>query len=352
MLAEPRWLRTDPGVLIALCMRMLMWLRTIRLSLARLGSIGLNKLNGLSKLNGANVMAAVGLVVLAGGLSGSARAANDDAQRVANPEVRLEREFVRAADLQVHYRMAYPVNFKHEQSRPVVALHQSPNSSQVYVEFMAELARDRRVYAPDTPGYGDSQGTREQPGIGDYANFMIAFADELGLQEFDLVGYHTGASIAVQWALQDQQRIQNLLLVGVPLLSDEQREGLAQNRWPQPQPIDGAMLQREWESSKKWQGNGQSDRSVERTFLAKIEAGQTAWWGPAAVAGYRLEHTLPRLQQRVTVVNPRDDLWETTPRARKLLPDAAYIELPDYGFGLWEAIPQPMADIARQAFAP
>ncbi|MEJ2534520.1 MAG: alpha/beta hydrolase [Gammaproteobacteria bacterium] len=257
----------------------------------------------------------------------------------------VTRHFANAGDLQIHYRRAAPPAATGH--RPVVCLHQSPNSSQVYVEFLSELGRDRLALAPDTPGYGESDIPPRQPEIADFAGYMEAFAASLELGEVDVVGYHTGASVAVEWALRHPERIAHLVLVGVPAFTPEEVERFSSAPWPTPEPLSEAMLVREWTGSKSWQGQGQSDRSVERTFLAKIGAGQTGWWGPAAVFRYPLVERLAATRQPLTLVRANDDLWEATARARAARPDAEFVEVPEYKFAVFEAAPERMAAIVR-----
>ncbi len=277
-------------------------------------------------------------------------AAPADPGRHDQHAVRIERGFTTVDGLQVHHRVARPVDADAVTRPPVLCLHQSPNSSQVFVEFMGEMARDRVVYAPDTPGYGESDRPAEPPAIEDYARWLGAFSEAAGVSSYDLVGYHTGASIAVEIARQRPTHVRHLLLVGVAAFEADEVENLLANPWPRPAPLGEIHLAEEWRSSKKWQGPGQSDRSVERTFLAKLSAGPTGWWGPRAVFTYPVRERLAALAVPVTLVRPRDDLWDITPRARAARPDARWVELPDHGFGVFEAIPGRMADIAREAF--
>jgi pimeloyl-ACP methyl ester carboxylesterase len=285
-------------------------------------------------------------LALSGG-SPSAEAAPADRERVPPDGAPVTRHFASAGELQLHYRRAGPAG---GEQRPVICLHQSPNSSQVYVEFLAELGRDRLVLAPDTPGYGESDRPRAQPSVADYAVLFERFADELGLTEVDLVGYHTGAAIAIEWALAAPKRVRNLLLVGVPAFTPEEVTKFSVNPWPKPRPMSAEMLTEEWEGSKSWQGPGQSDASVQRTFLAKIGAGRTAWWGPAAVFEYPLLERLAQTRQPLTLVRAGDDLWEATARARKARPDADFVEAPEYKFAVFEIAPERMAALARARF--
>ncbi|MEO0996084.1 MAG: alpha/beta fold hydrolase [Pseudomonadota bacterium] len=272
--------------------------------------------------------------------------------RIGHPDVTVTRHFAMTPGGQLHYRMAAPVDGAAAVRRPVLALHQSPNSSQVFVEFIGELARDRLVVAADTPGFGDSDKPREPPEIADYAEAMHALLDELGWREVDLVGYHTGASIATALAERDGDRIHALLLVGVALFNDAEADAFFERPWPPPGDFDADFVAREWQRSKRWQGPGQSDDSVRRTYLAKLGAGRNAWWGARAVFRdrERLAARLGRLRQPLLIVSPRDDLWDITPRAAALRPDARFETLPDHGFGVFEVIPDVFATLAREHF--
>lgn len=272
----------------------------------------------------------------------------DDAQRISPEGQAVTRNYAEVEGLQIHYREARPPSGVTPR-RPVIALHQSPNSGQVYVEFMSLLAADRRVIAPDTPGFGQSDRPLEAPSIADYARWMDGLADALGLEAVDLVGYHTGASIAVEWAIANPQRVQRLWLVGLPAFNAEERARLAKDPWPNPAPLDALRVAEEWKGSKRWQGPGQSDASVERTFLAKLGSGRQGWWGPAAVFAHDFLGRLGLVEQRVAVVRPKDDLWDITQRVRTALPHIEVVDVPDRGFAVFEVDPERMAGMARQA---
>lgn len=83
---------------------------------------------------------------------------------------------------------------------PLLCLHPSPLSGLVYDRWLVEIGRDRLALAPDTPGYGSSAAPPQPPAIGDYADAMHRFIDEIGLREVDLMGYHTGSLTSVEFA--------------------------------------------------------------------------------------------------------------------------------------------------------
>lgn len=273
----------------------------------------------------------------------------DDLARLPDDGRPVARAYAAVDGLQVHYREARPAPDV-AQGVPVVALHQSPNSGQVFLEFMAVLARDRRVIAPDTPGFGQSDRPHTRPSVADYAAWMEGLARHLDLSRVDVVGYHTGASIAVEWALRYPDRVRRLWLVGLPAFTAEEREALRAKPWPDPSPLDAERVAAEWHGSKGWQGPGQSDTSLERTYLAKLGAGRHGWWGPAAVFEHPFLERLKEVSQPVLVTRPRDDLWDITGRVRTVLPALEMVDLPDRGFAVFEVDPDRMAGLARRAF--
>jgi len=70
------------------------------------------------------------------------------------------------------------------------------------------LARDRRVYAPDFPGHGDSDKPSVRYTTGFFRRVLGAFVDALGLDAPAVAGVSMGGAIALQHALErDVERL-------------------------------------------------------------------------------------------------------------------------------------------------
>jgi pimeloyl-ACP methyl ester carboxylesterase len=293
----------------------------------------------------------VGGACLLAGISRGASAAPFDRARLGEAPVGIDRGFTRVGYGQLHYRVARPFNDASlSGAPPVLCLHQTPNSSQVFIEFMTHLARDRVVYAVDTPGLGESDLPRQPPEIEDYARAMLEFLDVHSLNRVDIVGYHTGASIATSMAALAPDRVGTLMLVGLALFNEEERAGFFEQPWPKPREANGQHLLTEWQRSHNWRGKGQSDASVERTFMQKMSAGTTAWWGARAVMRHDLEAALEKVQHPIMVINTRDDLYAVTPRVALIKPNVQIETLDEYGFGVFEVIPERLAALSRARF--
>lgn len=76
------------------------------------------------------------------------------------------------------------------------------------------LATTRRVFAPDLPGYGESDRPPDAPYTLDYfADVVLRLADALGLERFDVAGLSMGGGISLTLALHHADRIRRLILV-------------------------------------------------------------------------------------------------------------------------------------------
>lgn len=150
----------------------------------------------------------------------------------------VRRGFVDLAHGQMHFRHAG------EQGEPLLLLHASPGSSRQLVRMIEDFATDFRVYAPDTPGNGDSEplgaGEPTVPGL---AAAMLQFMDAKGLPVVRVYGSHTGAAIAAELAILAPERVSALVLDGISLFEGEELdEILTHYALPFEPDLDGAYL--------------------------------------------------------------------------------------------------------------
>jgi pimeloyl-ACP methyl ester carboxylesterase len=158
----------------------------------------------------------------------------------ATPDI--DRDFARIAEGLMHFRHAG----NDTGEPPLWMMHAAPASSRSLEPLLASLADGRRVYAPDTPGYGDSAPLlATEPQISDYADAMLRTLDALRLDVVDLYGFHTGAHIAIEMALAAPQRIRRVVLDGLLVLDDAERVEFLAHYAPAMQP-DAAGLQFAW----------------------------------------------------------------------------------------------------------
>ncbi|MCS6802191.1 MAG: alpha/beta hydrolase [Chloroflexota bacterium] len=248
---------------------------------------------------------------------------------------------------QLHLRIARPpagVTPK----RPLVCFHLSPGSGRMYTAFLEEMGNDRIAVAPDTPGFGESDPPPAPPTIHDYALAMIEVIDALGLEQVDLMGYHTGSKIAVETALTAPERVAHLVLVSAPIYTDEE---LARQRQtmgkPEPLAEDGSHLVRRWKAIYEWRGPGMTLEMVQREVAESLRGGERSWWGHRAAFDYHHADNLPKVEQPVLVLCPNDDLVEPTRRAAAYIRNGRLLELPEMGHGMLTLHAPAIAAIVR-----
>lgn len=124
-------------------------------------------------------------------------------------------------------------------------LHESPLSSEVWLDVVRALAGRARVVAFDTPGYGASS---PPPAAGfeipDYAAVLAEASAGLGMTSPVFAGVHTGASLAVELAHAVPDTA-GIVLSGIALLTKEQRAEFIAG-WTPPVPTDTEGAQFTW----------------------------------------------------------------------------------------------------------
>jgi pimeloyl-ACP methyl ester carboxylesterase len=94
----------------------------------------------------------------------------------------------------------------------VVFVHGFASSLGVWERLASDLSQDHRVVRMDLKGFGWSDRSE-----GDYSpkaqsEIVWALLDELGVDEFALVGHSWGSSVSLQMALDRPERIQKIVL--------------------------------------------------------------------------------------------------------------------------------------------
>jgi pimeloyl-ACP methyl ester carboxylesterase len=110
------------------------------------------------------------------------------------------------------HRVSYAI-YGAPDGHPVLALHGAP-ACRLMFAFAHEHARRAglKLIAPDRPGYADTTPDA-RPSLAERARWLIAFADEMQLDGFALLGISGGAPYAVAVAAALGSRVSGLALV-------------------------------------------------------------------------------------------------------------------------------------------
>jgi len=130
--------------------------------------------------------------------------------------VRTRRAYFDCRFGQLHVRTAFPTTGGFDEQVTLFCLHPDQSSSRMFTRFLPEIADVRSVYAPDMPGFGESDPS-PAPGGADAAGAMSDLANDLRLRQIDLLGVHSGATVALELAAARPELVRRLVLVGIPV---------------------------------------------------------------------------------------------------------------------------------------
>jgi pimeloyl-ACP methyl ester carboxylesterase len=101
------------------------------------------------------------------------------------------------------------------------------SASLSYKHAIRTISEHHRVFAPDWPGYGESDKPKMEYTTEYYVGFLGDLMDALGLEKASLVGISMGGAISLGFALQSPQRVEKLVLVDSHGLGGEVPGGMA-----------------------------------------------------------------------------------------------------------------------------
>lgn len=232
---------------------------------------------------------------------------------------------------------------------PLVCFHMSPYSGLHYEPFMREIAEDRLVISPDTPGYGGSDSAGSEPTMTDFAGAMLDMLDALELRQVDLMGFHTGSFVALALANMAPGRVRKLVLPGLPYADAEGRKKrLAMFSGDRPYFTEEGYVQKRWDMGLKGRGAQTDDRFIE-LFAESVRTGVSGMnRGFAAVYRFDPDAALGALDKPVFIPVPDEMLADSSRAAAPLFKDATVEEWPDLKGDLFDLAAAEVADRIRK----
>lgn len=255
----------------------------------------------------------------------------------------IRRGYVASRYGQLHYREAAPAETR---ARPLILLHQNPGSSFEYEPLIQAMATDRRVIAFDTPGYGMSDGADHPLSLADCAASFASALAPLGVGQCDAFGFHTGALLAVEFALAAPDAVRHLVVSGLPMRdADERAERLAAAL--NAPSIDEAGAVPLKQARELWDyivGARTAGVPLDRAALVwidKLRALDRSSWAYIGVWSYDYAARLPLVRQPTLLLQVDEAIADVSKAATRLIPDHRIVELNDLHrdiFDLPEAI--------------
>src|SRR5450631_839967 len=114
---------------------------------------------------------------------------------VRSESVRTRRAYFDCKFGQLHVRTAFPTTGGFDEQVTLICLHPSDAASRLFSRLLSELADVRSAYAPDLPGYGESDPS-PAGSVVDAATAISDLANDLRLRQIDLLGVGYGSQVA------------------------------------------------------------------------------------------------------------------------------------------------------------
>jgi len=111
--------------------------------------------------------------------------------------------------------------------KPVLFIHGWLGSWRYWVPTMEELSVRRRAYALDLWGFGDSDKAGRHYNLDAYVKLVKGFLDKLGVIHPTLVGHALGGVVALKFAAENPDWVDQVMAVSVPLIGEAINRPLA-----------------------------------------------------------------------------------------------------------------------------
>lgn len=111
--------------------------------------------------------------------------------------------------------MEIKLNYQEKgEGKPFILLHGNGEDNSYFVHQMDYFSRKYRMIAVDTRGHGQSPRGTAPFAIGQFADDLKDFMDELDISKAVILGFSDGANIAMIFALRYPERVTALILNG------------------------------------------------------------------------------------------------------------------------------------------
>lgn len=257
----------------------------------------------------------------------------------ATAQPRLRRGYFECRYGQLHVHNAIPAGGGFEEGTPLLCLHPIPHSGRMFGRFLSVTGAVRSVFAPDLPGFGDSDPPPPRAGVAEHAAAIGDFLETMRLRQVDLLGHGFGAAVAAELTATRPAQVRRLVLVS-PTLSASATEPP-----PMAPALDGAHLLEEWRRAVAYCGSGAPPEAATAALAERLRNAAQAAAAVAAERTYQLRARLTQVAVPLLVLRLGAEVVAHKGQARDVPGRTRFVELPDRDGSLFETAPE----VAAQA---
>jgi len=246
---------------------------------------------------------------------------------------RLRRGYFECRYGQLHVHNAIPAGGGFDEGTPLLCLHPIPHSGRIFGRFLTVAGAGRSIFAPDLPGFGDSDPPPPRAGIAEHAAAIGDFLDTMRLRQVDLLGHGFGATVAAELAATRPAQVRRLVLVSPPLPASAAEPPLAP-------AADGSHLLEEWRRAVAYCGRVAPPEVATAALAERLRNGAQAAAAAAAERTYQLRARLAQLAVPLLLLRLGKEVVANMGQARDVPARTRLVELPDRDASLFETAPE------------
>lgn len=199
----------------------------------------------------------------------------------------------------------------------VLLLHQAPLSHAEFLETIPLLARHFKVIAWDAPGHGASYIPPEEFGFLDYLGVLEEFVAFLGLERIHIVGNHSGAAFAREYAAKHPEKVGKFVMSGSARQPPEPKTTLDQAEEFLSQPYsrslemddDGEFLPPTWKRYVTLASPSADMNDVLAVFIIGLDARTKPYDMHHAIFGYDGWSDYREVRTPILLLSGEDDFF-------------------------------------------
>lgn len=223
--------------------------------------------------------------------------------------------------------------------KTIALFHEVPLNHAGFQRLAPELAGSMRVVAFDVPGYGESDPPEGITTIEEYAQTFQEAIDALRIDHLAVLGVHTGADFAVELAVRIPERIDGVVILGLPFYEEEVRKARVPAKVPAFRD-DGEHLIENFRRPPKEYGA----ELLSLMTAAVCELPDRAFWAYHSVYAYLPGERLPKITAPVLFLsNEVDPLYDGDVRAMQIVKNGRQVLIPSERLPLYWAQPERVA---------
>jgi pimeloyl-ACP methyl ester carboxylesterase len=262
--------------------------------------------------------------------------------------------------LRVHY-----LDWGNSSAPPVVCVHGYTSSAQAFAAPARHFQGRIHVIAPDVRGHGESAWSpTEAYQYHDQISDLAGFVDQLGLEQFALVGTSMGGIIAMAYAGAHPERLVRLVINDIGPDAEVGSQRITQMVGDRPEEfasLEDAMAYRRLVSPITARRSAEDQRELALGVLRQLPDGRWVWKMDPAYVRQRLQQGPPprpalwpalhRIPCPTLVVWGRESDVLSEAQARRMvdvLPQAELVAVP--GVGHAPTLMEPVALAALERF--